>query len=510
MKKTLIAMAVAAISFNASAININDSNAVAPLYAAELTLPVTLTEANDDFLTETKLGFSATKGVKRYVRFDLSGSSFDTAITAADLVLTRAMFTQVSDDPAVPFVKFFDNTEVEVKVGQGGGLGDTYVIFEITPLADDATYSAGDDIPGGVTVPVGADDVVVTSGLFIDDQVSFNIDAVKAAEKNGGIEYRLYETAVEAAAASSEILWGADGALYEMLPALNIGAKYWTQEKIDVAQESKYFEGFEDDMVALGEVTVGIATHVDGQNSPRTIFNKDSGAVTVANIFDKISLEVEGDFSAGEKDGDKLSKDALAFGGVADEKITLTETKATYVLDPATVNLTNESVLFTVDGETEIAEQDVTAKLVVEANSGYEASGVNFGIIGTLVKNGSEAELDLALNPTASFSNYVRVTNKTNVEGDFWMTVIADDGAAVSFSLDQVAGQSATIAPQASTEQMPINAIFAAAAANGLELSGQGKLRIVVNGQVPESQGGITMQAYTVAKDGSTFSTWNI
>ena len=71
MKKTLIALAIAGVSFNAAAtVTIGDSTTVKS-YASEITIPATLTNAGGALDVKTPIAFSATKDVKRYVRFDL-------------------------------------------------------------------------------------------------------------------------------------------------------------------------------------------------------------------------------------------------------------------------------------------------------------------------------------------------------------------------------------------------------------------------------------------------------
>ncbi|MFD2836473.1 hypothetical protein ACFS3C_07700 [Azotobacter vinelandii] len=82
--------------------------------------------------------------------------------------------------------------------------------------------------------------------------------------------------------------------------------------------------------------------------------------------------------------------------------------------------------------------------------------------------------------------------------------MIADDGSTASLALSDVEGQPAELAARASTTQMRIDDIYAAAVAKGFALSGQGKLRLVVEGEVPS----LDVQTYTVSKDANSFATF--
>lgn len=135
----------------------------------------------------------------------------------------------------------------------------------------------------------------------------------------------------------------------------------------------------------------------------------------------------------------------------------------------------------------------------------------------TLAKNGSNVYVDLALNPNGAFQNFVRISNKTNTAGNINLTVIADNGAQAQIALGDVAGQaSSELGARASTTQINIKDIFDAAQAAGLSLSGENKLRLLVDGEfiggdetnALSNDYGLSVQTYTVATDGTTFSTF--
>lgn len=461
MKKTLLALAVASLSVNAFAVDLTSNTNTAVNYASEITLPAVLddTGANDLDVT-VALGFSATAGVKRYVRFDLTNAQFDTVVAAADIT------TDALDGAATPAP-----VNLAPSVSQGGTKGSNFVVIEITPNATMANNA----------------------------KLKLALANINATGGEASVQYRLYETGVDAVAGNANVLASKSGKLFGLASGLNaLVTTKGAAAKIDVAQESKFFvgaQGKKDN--AIGSLTVGAATPA--------VYAKDGTAVTtLATLVQSANLEVTGDFSAGLKDAEgKLVPGAAVLSSVAAGDTTVTATKATYKLNPA-VGLTNEALTLNVDGTSTLAAQTFTAKLVPVAQTGYTVAAKDLGDLGILSKNGDTQRVDLALNPGGTYSNFVRISNTSNLEGKFFITVIADDGSKAVVNLSDVADQPATLTAQASTTQISIQQIFDAAAAKGLSLSGQGKLRLIVEGEVPS----LSVQSYTIAKDGNSFATF--
>jgi hypothetical protein len=454
MKKTLIALAVAGLSFNAAAVDLSDAASVPASYASEITLPAVLTDsAAKDLDVTFKLGFSATAGVKRYVRVDLTNAVFDTAVVKGNLDLTAA--DPLSLDPATN------------SVSVGGANGDSYVVIEISPLKN----------------------------LANDTKLTLALANVKALGGDASVQYRLYETGVDAAAGSANTLAAKSGKLFGFKSGLTAKVTVkGADNKIDVTQESKYFDGAAAD-AATGVGAISIAATAD-------VLAKTGVAVTLGDMVDTAKLEVAGDFSAGLKDADgKLVAGSAVFTSAG--AATVTATKAEFSFDPAAN--TGGALTFTVDGKTAIEAQDMTVKFVPVAESGYTLSAVELGVIGTLAKNGSSAIANLVLAPDTSYTNLVRISNTSGIAGKFFITAIADDGKNVTFALSDVAGQPATLAAGASTQQMKVADIYAAAQVKGLALTGDKKLRLKVEGEV----GSLSLQNYTVSKDGNALNTMN-
>ena len=464
MKKTLIALAIAGVSFNAAAVvDFDSATPSVPKFASEIKFNATdgtsLTNTANILDVTTKVGFSISASNQRYVRFDVTGAEFDVAnIVAADLAAVSGTFASTVSTA-----------------------GKTFVVFEIK---DSAAAIAAADI------------------LTFIPRLS-----VKGAN-TVSLTYKLFETAVAAVANDpAQALYSKQGTVASFTPALAAKFTKVTPEKIDVALESNKFVGGVNTNV-IGKVAVGVNKDV--------LWANGADATMAQLVAAGSQLEVEGDFSAGLKKSDgTVNETALTLG--AANATTITPTKATFALlvesgDVKVDPITAVDLTFTVDGTTAIAESDFTAKYVVTPATGSTAATLNIGTLSELRKNGATANVDLALKPGGAFSNFVRVSNKSSQEGNFFVTVIADDGKKVTFPLSAVAGQPAALKAGESTTQMTIQQIFDAAAAKGLTLSGEGKLRLVVEGQVPAATtptNGISVQTYTVAKDGNSFATFN-
>lgn len=429
MKKTLLAFAVAAISANAFAVNLND-NTLVQSYAQEINVAATGTSLAGVTAT-VNAGFAlATDG---YVRFDLAnGATFAAGSTPA-LVSTPATSTYSIS---------------------AGGAGQNFVIFRTNG-----------------------------NGVLINDSLALSA-VVSVTNKNAvGVTYNLYETAANAVAQSGA-LSTRSGTLLNFRSALDVTAVSAVGgARIDaISKESKEFIGGNTATeVDLTDLTVDVDTNV--------LLATGAPIAAVANIASAYSWTLNGNFSA-ENGIDDFA--ASGFNVAADKQ------------SATLANAANGIVTYTVTGTDEIAETTVSAVFSATPVAGYTIPSITIANAAVLSKNGTTADVDLALNPNGRFSNFVRISNKDTITGAFSLRVIADDGQSVSFPLSAVEGQSSTLAAGASTAQMSIQQIFDAAQAAGLALSGEGKLRLQVTGQV----NALDVQTYTVATDGTTFSTF--
>jgi len=431
MKKTLLALAVSALSVNAFAVNL-DTAAGTQVFAQEIKIAAAGTDIGAAAVTATvNAGFSLPAG---FVRFDLTnGAKFKDAPVLTGVANTLA----------------------------AGGAGQSFAIFNFT-----APVTATPATPLTLTS---------TNGITVVNKAAV------------GISYGLYETAGNATTQTGN-LNAKSGTLLSFTPALTVTATPAPAAlKIDaIGAESKKFAGNATSTPLTTLTAALVAT------PPLKIDGTPVTAVT--EIASTAAWKLNGNFSAVAVNGLNA-----AAGGAA--TIAADKQSVTYAANAASPAL----VTYTVTGTTEIAETGVSAVFTPTAAAGYEdVAPVTIANAGKLEKNGTTLPVDLALKPGGAYSNYVRISNKDTIPGAFFIKVINDAGQAVSFPLSDVAGQPATIAAGASTTQLSIQSIFDAAAAKGLALSGEGKLRLEVTGQTNN----LSVQSYTIAKDGNSFATF--
>ena len=460
MKKTLIALAIAGLSFNAAAVNLVNGSDVAK-FASEIkidtvdgtVLGTSGAGASTSLNVSSALGFAMSNANKRYIRYDLTGATFENVV-AGDFTMTNATFV----------------------VSQVGPNKD-FVIIEV---------NAGADIPAATTVLFKADKRIMVK-----------------SKTGAAISYRLFETALDAVANDvTKTLAKANGQLLTFTPAIVAKVeKKGSVDKIDVTESSMKFVKPDDDKVTSTilsniSITAADALLVDGKTP-----------ATVDLILKDSKLVLNGDFSAGAVDNDnKLKVGTIMLDAANATKVEAAKAELTIPeAGIAVVNPLDGAIKYTVSGKAAITPQSVTATFVPTLETGYELADINLGEIGVLNKNGSTQEANLVLAPDTSYTNLVRISNTSNIAGKFFVTVFADDGKSVSFPLSAVAGQPAELAAGASTQQMKVADIYAAAEAKGLALTGDKKLRLKVEGEVAS----LSLQNYTVSKDGNALNTMN-
>lgn len=450
MKKTLLALAVAALSTNAFAVvDLADKDTVVSL-ASEITVPATggldIVNAGDILSVTNKLGLSIVDAKKFYARYELTGATFATGNTAQLSATGVTATNQLSES--------------------------NYVIFEVENTTNDGT--ADTDATADLTFNPG----------------TLNLTAKGAV----GLTYTLHETLTNAVT-NVGALKTVKGTVANFAPALS--ASFVTEpasSPIDVATNSTEFEAGA--TTSLGGFVVKADTAVYGINATN---DEIVGITQVADLLGaKNALTVAGNFTAALKDGEKLDLDAVKFGAASAGD--LAADKATFEL--AAADVADNTFTYTVDGKTAISSGAYTATLTFDAAEGYAIPAVT-GTVANLEKNGASAEVDVAMKPGGFYNNVIRITNKSAIAGDVFITVINDDGEKATVNLGDIAGQdSNAIAAGASTNQISISDIYAAVP--NLALPRQGKLRLVVEAQVPAGE--LSVQSLVVSSDGTTLS----
>ena len=470
MKKTLIALAIAGVSFNAAAVNL-DTDADVAKFASEIKVdgsagtPLGTVTGNDALKVSNKLGFAITNTNKRYIRYDVVGGT---------------LFNVAKGD--FKFESFWTNAQPPVE----DPVTATFAISQVGPKNEFVIVevNATEDIPANAVVMFDAD------------------NRVKVTSKSGvTISYRLFETALDAVANDpSKALHKENGQLLSFAPAILAKvAKKGATDKVDVKEASKKFisaNGNTLTATTLGEVSVIADTSVR--------LATGTNVTATNNILSGGKLIVNGSFSAGAVTDGKLGLDTVKLNNVNAAKVEAGKAELT-VADTG-IPANNGKVDYAVAGKTAIdAPVTYTATFVPTVKDGFELGDIPLNVIGELVKNGDSKEANLVLAPDTSYNNLVRISNTSSAAGKFFITVTADDGTSKTFPLSAVAGQPAELAAGASTKQMKVADIYAAAAAEGLTVTGEKKLRLKVEGEVSS----LSLQNYTISKDGNALSTMN-
>ena len=435
MKKTLLALAITALSANAFAVNLDEKNTT-DTFASEIVVKSTGTIIGSDNLSvSSKAGFSVENG---FVRVTLDNG---------------AVF---AGDPKIAV----DGEDVPTALVAGGN-GANFAIFSVSDV----------DKTDVVTVTTAANAGETRNGVKVVNQDAVNVT------------FALYETASQATTQTTP-LYSNSGVLLNFKQALTVAA---TSKDLDVLE------------IAIGE---------DGQNFFTFEGGEKSTPIAALSIEAAEYLDANGDDFTADDAIDtyswKLSGDFSAAGttvAIEDEEFEIAEDKLS-----ATIDSVSGDVIYSATGEAVIPETTFSAAFTPVAQNGYAVSAKTFSNVSSLVRAGDSDDADLVLKPAGAYQNFVRISNTSNIAGKFFLEVTNDAGDTVTIALNEVEGQPEALAARASTTQMTIDQIFAAAKAKGLELTGQGKLRLKATGQV--GAGGVSLQTYTVSKDGNSFATF--
>ncbi|HHQ4625076.1 TPA: hypothetical protein ACSPZX_000760 [Aeromonas veronii] len=471
MKKSLIALAVAGLSFNAAALDLSSTTAQEagkdyPLLASELKMPQ-IVKSGVGVKNALEVKFkqaTAAADATQYVRVQVTNAVFSN--------LVAANLSSVANGEA-PIVA--------TAVDAGNGLN--YAVFSVKPIP--ATKDAG-EVAYTVTIPEA-----ILSGGDVGVSVAVFNDKTAALNNLGGTDAK-------------------SGTLVAYKPALQVAVKDKAAQLSAESFATQFVSGGK--AGTLAQFTLGVApVKVDdlGVAAPGYDFAGPDGtgvlkALTIDNLRDetKSKLVVNGDFSAGVKSSDKLVDGTTKLGSASADAGKVTASATQFSGD----KVKSGDFVYTVDGKTEVAEQTLTGKLTLAApaSSKYEiAEEFSFSPFGTIARASQSKSVYMTVAPDSSYTQLIRVTNDTAQDGTFRLTVINDDGAKVSFPISKVAGvASDTVKKYASSVQMKIADIYAAANAEGLEVSGQGKLRLEVSGTVNK----MDIQSFILSKDGNVIT----
>jgi hypothetical protein len=449
MKKTLLALAITALSANAFAASIDYTvanpvvNTVAKEVVAASNISLTTTGEKVTWAT----GFSVTN--QNLVRLELTNGAKFTANPTMTIATVAATIS-------------------------AGGTGQSFVIFQAGAATSGNSAAAVELTLTDLTAATQAD-ITIGYKLYSSqpDAVANNANTVAT----GSYPYAKFANGLVFAAT-------ADGAT--------------ASKQIDVTKASKLFTTGSPSTTsaAFGGLTLSVLANTYGSDLSVTTLSLEDMVGTTA------VLTVSGSFNAAVAAGVGTTLAGLAATSLDDGK-----TAVTFALGTTPAAFTAGQLVYVATGTTAIAPSLFNAKLTLGTGALVTTAPADVTSMANLAKTGATANVDLALKPGGVFSNYVRISNKSAIAGNVYITAINDAGASATFNLGEVAGQTSTVLNAgASTTQMTIQDIFNAAAAKGLALSADGKLRLVVDAEI--TTGYLDVQTYTVSKDGNSFATF--
>ncbi|MFQ2143598.1 hypothetical protein ACK34K_03015 [Aeromonas veronii] len=453
MKKSLIALAVAGLSFNAAAVNLSAANqaaidASAQNYASEIIVSPTAT---------------------------LKAVSIEKAVAANETV--NATPAEIADGSAKPFFARIDVTGAKiagVTLGQriGGATGWEVVNVQdnsivIKTIVDRPLVAAAGGVPAHFAMPA---------------DLTFTADAVVADKAGATVKVRVFNdqnNAVSGQAGFDVVANAKSGKLFGFAQGFKVGITVPTNAtKIAVEKDALQFITGDvySESAALFKVDSAAA-------APASVLDITGTAITNATLLGK--WEVKGPFLVGST----VNSGAALTAETAAKAVTVAA-NANVIYGLPTKN------------STPITEGVFTATYTPDATQAniYALTKQDFTF--DLTKNGYSADQDLVFSADSSYKTFVRVSNLGGQAGKISFTVYGDDGSSATFPLSAVAGQeTATLNAQASTSQIALKDLHAAAVAAGLAEKA-GKLRIVASGDVSK----LSLQTYVLSTDGTTFS----
>ncbi|MFQ2063727.1 hypothetical protein ACK35R_01675 [Aeromonas veronii] len=421
MKKTLIALAVAGLSFNAMAVNLNADKPAdtTSKYPKELAISAGTVVA--DATAEQVLVKAGVSLTTPYVRFELANAKFE-------------------DVPALATDAGADFEWVLT----AGGKGENYAVFNKKLKAGGTANS----IIGEVLTLSAA------KGLKLETQSKVDVT------------YSIHETAAGAINKTGALLTKS-GTVLDFVDSLVVSAKPATGVKeIELApttatDKGKIFTGDVAKKLETPFISLSVDTVTD-------LKKQDGTDAALSDLIASGTWTLSGDFSA------RKDVDAVTGGFKA------TDSKA--VLASAAPDDLTADTVYNVGGTKLINGGVYGAELTVVPKTGYVFGSYKTANAVEIKKNGSSTEIDLALNPVGAYDNYVRVTNKGSAAGEVTFNVINDQGEVKQTTLASVLGaDKGMLAAGASTTQINIKDIADKAGFTAVD----GKLRLVIDTTIP-------------------------
>lgn len=384
LKATVAATALLASSLSMAAVDLDAATGVAN-FAKELVnvsgTAASFTLGGSNVLdVDHKIGFGVSSGQNRYLRYTLTNATFANAVAVGDVSFAS------------------DGGATAISVVQGGGAGDNFVIFQITPDAD----------------------------FLATEAVTFALDTpqIQVADKTKPVElkYALYGESASDAANQTNAVYTKSGTIATFATGLALSAVTATTTA-DVSQEFKAFKANPKNtpdgrisaaVAAIGTVTFDVTSTLtpDGANVAITDLVAN-GTKLVANG----DLTARGSLAIGT-----TSCAATSTGGT-----NLTDNSADLVTNTATVSAL--PVCYTVNTTTPVPISSYTIAADVVAAAGAERATPAAVKLGDIDHDGTTLKFP-AISYKSGSPSWIQLVNQGTVKATFAATCYTPAGAS--------------------------------------------------------------------------------
>lgn len=379
LRASAAAIAVAFSGLASAAVDL-DTGTGANTYASELITNGT-TAIDDDNLDVTHtLGFGVSNTQTRYIRYDLTNATLNTAANANDLTVATATVALV----------------------QGGGAGDNYAIFQITAGADYAANQAATfDLGSGAS----ADGIKVTDKA-LPSRLTYSLYESAADAVTGGSSGRLSNKSATIAGFSSGL-------------AFTVATNTTTA---DVTTLYKNFKAGSGGFVAattanIGDVTFNVNSNVKPDGTATAI-----GDLVAAGT--KLILKGSDLAAAAVVNGVYISTDA-ACGGVGVGPTGLTSTQVEFAIGASAQ--AGLGLCFEANGSTPIAAQDFTLEADVVPAPGTDTADRAAIAAGDFDRDGTVLKAPYMGGAAGQFTS-VQMANMGNNDAPYTVRCFAPSG----------------------------------------------------------------------------------
>lgn len=432
VKASALAIAAALPGVASAVVNLNDGSG-ATNYASEL-LPAAVSASRVVTVTPVTayLGFGVSNGQDRYIRFDLTGAKWNTALTASSI--DGASNCGATSNAGVSGAA----TDALETLSTGGAVGGTSVIYQITAN--------------------------VAGGLGENSPVCLTATNVKLTSAAGAsIKYQLYATAENAVAggatgrldeATGTIAGSAPGLVYSVTPGgatadVEFGYKQFTDD-VYVATDFN--------LAGIG----GIVLRADGANAA----DLDGTAVTLADLISGANLAVVGEDlgslgvagSAASNGGIYLGDNVTCAPVLPGVPVSGSPNARRIQTD---LNTIDHTVCYDANGSIAIAEQAFTVALDVTPAANSAAADVAVTALGSIERNGTVLKAPFMSNAVGQYT-FIQVANVSTVAADWSVACYGPSGSLG-------AGGSGTL-PGGTTGKLAYSALGCAVGTSAVEL----------------------------------------